>query len=98
MTMPSELPALDRGKARLHLAECEDLHAVAAPALLARQFPHQPVGERAGGSHADALTLEIADGLDRAVERKHEGEICRRSVHGSHPDCGRALGTEAKPR
>src|SRR5262245_43623506 len=32
------------------------------------------------------------------MERKHEREICRRSVHGSDADGRGALGAEAKPR
>ncbi len=60
-----ELAAIHGGEARLHLAERRDRNAVAAPALLARQFAHQPIGERAHGGDADALALEVGDGLDR---------------------------------
>src|SRR5215468_12610128 len=89
--------ALNGRKPRLHLAEREDLHAVAAPALLSRQFPHEPVRERAHGGHPDALAIEIRDGPNRAAEREHEREIGGRPIHGGNPDRWRPLGAETEP-
>src|SRR5262249_58061609 len=90
--------ALNGRKPRLHLAEREDLHAVAAPALLSRQFPHEPVRERAHGGHPDALALEIRDGPNRAAEREHEREIGGRPLHCGHPPPWRPPRAETQPR
>ena len=88
---------MNRREPRLHLAERDNLDAVAAPALLSRQFPHEPVRERARSGHSDALALEIREGPNRAGEREHEREIGRRSIHGSNPDRRRPLGAKAEP-
>ena len=46
--------------------------------------------------HADALALEIGDGLDRRVGGQREREIRRRPVHRGDADRQRALGAEAQ--
>ena len=93
-----ELAALHGGKPRLRGAERLDLDAVAAPALLARQFAGQPIGERARGGDADPLALEIGHRLDRRIGQHGEGEIGGRSVHGGDPDRRHPFGAEAETR
>src|SRR5262249_22519017 len=56
---PVEPPAIICGEPRLHLTQRGDLDALSSPALLARQFPYQPVGERARGRYADAFPLQV---------------------------------------
>src|SRR3982074_1297352 len=69
-----------------------------SPPRWGRECGHQPVGERAERGHADALALEISDGLDRRVEGKHQREVDRRPVHGGNANRRRALGTESQSR
>ena len=92
-----ELAALHGGEPRLHRAERDDLDAVAAPALLARQLAHQPVGERADRGDADALALEIGEGLDRRIGRHQQREIGGGPYMPATPIAGAPLTRKPSP-
>ena len=86
------------GEARAHLAHRRHLDAVRPPALAIGEAPRQPVGQRACGRHADALALEVIDGLDRPVLHHDERHVARLARHGGDGDGRHALGRIAHAR
>jgi hypothetical protein len=62
-----------------------------------RGLTHQPIGERAGGRHADLLALELGGGSG-AVGPHHNGEQERRPGHGGDRLDRRALDDERHRR
>src|SRR5262245_56621458 len=60
-----DLVGLHRRAGGLHAADRHDVDASRAPALDHVDSLTDPVGQRADGGDADALTLEIVDRLDR---------------------------------
>ena len=69
---------LQRGDAGCVVADRDQRNALVAPALLTRHLADDPAGDGADGRDADALALQIVDGLDRVVVAHHQREGERR--------------------
>ena len=89
-----DLTGLEGGGLRRRGAERRDLEAVAAPAVGARQFLGEPVGERTGGGDAHRAAFEIVLGPDRPVPGDHHHDGAGPVGQRRHREHRRALDLE----